>query len=309
MMRQKLLLGRTQASVRALAQDGATSAIIRNIPSRMKRLRLLAAITCIVFVFLACSSPQVVQLSKAPADQLGLRVNFTNALVPSRQVIIDVTVLDKSSNHVDLNDHQHLTVNGHDQDRRGPPGINLSSGSYRFTVPRPPDGGSYTISYTDEQGQQTSVAVPAPQRAFAITSPAINARLPIPQASASAPASFTVQYTIPFDDAALPTIVNQLPQRFDADIRGRCKTGGPDGTPVSSPYCMLLLGSPLQSIAGSITIQDQEGSQPKYRFDNLAPGPGFVEMLAQVSLLLQTTGFGSVSVDFSDGASIPVTWV
>jgi hypothetical protein len=308
MLRRRTHSGYTQVP------DPAQEAASTNRHARMTRLRLVAGTICTVGVLLACSSPQVVQLSKAPADQLGLRVNFTGALIPSTLVIIDVNVFesDRPSNYVDLNDNQHLTVNGQDQDRRGPPGIKLSSGSYQFTVPRPPDGGSYTISYTDKQGQQTSVVVPAPLRAFAITSPAANARLPIPQSSASTPASFTVQYTVPFDDVALPAIVNTFPQQYDADIRGGCKTRGPDGTPASSPYCMMLLGrsgSSQQSIADSITIQDQADSQPKYRFYNLAPGPGYIGMTARVTLLLQRTDFGSVSVDFSDGTTIPVIWV
>jgi len=311
-MRQKPLPDHAQTP--NLTREGAASATTKNTHPQLKRLRFLAAITCTVVVFLACSSPQVVQLPKVTADQLGLRVNFTRALIPSAQVVINVTLFEKDrpSNYINLNDNQHLTVNGHDQDRRDSPLIHLSSGSYQFTIPRPPDGGSYTISYTDEHGQQTSVVAPAPQRAFAITLPAANARLPIPQPSASAPASFIVQYTVPFDDAALPATDNRLPQRFDADIRGRCKTGGPDGTPASSPYCIMLFSdieSPQQSIAGSIKIQEQAYNQPKYVFNNLAPGPGYIEMNARLTLQLQTTDFGSVFVDFTDGTSIPVTWI
>jgi hypothetical protein len=67
--------------------------------------------------------------------------------------------------------------------------------------------------------------------------------------------------------------------------------------------------SPQQSIAGSIKIQEQAYNQPKYVFNNLAPGPGYIEMNARLTLQLQTTDFGSVFVDFTDGTSIPVTWI
>ena len=85
----------------------------------------------------------------------------------AEQAIVDVTLVTAHNAQLILADNQHLTVNGQAADfsptRLG--------GAYRFTVPRSPNGGEYTIVYTDERGQQTRVDVPTPQRDLTLTSP------------------------------------------------------------------------------------------------------------------------------------------
>ena len=156
---------------------------------RRSRLRLIAAVLCVVIALLACSGPQVTHLSTAPAEQLRLEARFEHLLTPAAQVIVDVTLSTAQNAQLILADNQHLTVNGQAADFSP---IRLG-GAYRFTVPRSPNGGEYTIVYTDERGQQTSVVVPAPQRDLTLTAPVAHTQIPIPAPGEQ----LTLRYTAP----------------------------------------------------------------------------------------------------------------
>src|SRR5690348_7041920 len=80
------------------------------------RLRLVVAALCVVAVLFACSTPTTVRLSTAPAEKLGLSLNFTHLLTPSAQVIVDAVLRSSSGNPVELTGKQHLTVNDRNED-------------------------------------------------------------------------------------------------------------------------------------------------------------------------------------------------
>jgi hypothetical protein len=117
---------------------------------RRSRLRLIAAVLCVMIAFLACGWPQLTHLSTTPAERLHLEARFEHLLTSASQVIVDVTLETAQNAQLILADNQHLTINGQ--------AANISpvrlGGAYRFTVPRSPSGGEYTIVYTDERGQQ-----------------------------------------------------------------------------------------------------------------------------------------------------------
>src|SRR4051812_11388857 len=106
------------------------------------RLRPVVAAICAVAVFFACGTPSAIRLSTAPAEKLGLTLNFTHLLTPSAHVIVDAVLRSASENPVELSGKQHLTVNGRNEDA-SPLGV-LGHSAYRFTVQREPAGGEYT---------------------------------------------------------------------------------------------------------------------------------------------------------------------
>ncbi|HEV2236578.1 MAG TPA: hypothetical protein VGR57_07940 [Ktedonobacterales bacterium] len=261
------------------------------------RLRLIAAVTTLVAALFACGAPPTIRLSTAPAAQLYLDVRLQGALIPSANVVVVVAVHDAQHATVEFTNHQRLTVNGKDRD----PSL-LGGNSY--TIPRPPAGGSYTIAYTDENGHQTSVIVPAPARTLAITSPAAHAQIPIPQVGAQ----LDVQYAVPYP---APSALAQAPFRtqVDAGVEGRCKVGRPDGIATSALSC-INVGSAQVDASGDAVISDT-GVAPGmgFGFDNLAAGPGELYVQMSVAGTLPQSGFGSVLLTLDDVASLPITWV
>jgi hypothetical protein len=191
--------------------------------TRRTRLRLIAAVFCAVIALLACSGPQVTHLSTAPAEQLRLRLSFTHLLTSAAQVIDDVTVSTAQNAQLILTDNQRLTVNGQAADP--PPLIHLG-GAYRFTVPRPPSSGQYTIVYTDERGQQTRVVVPAPQRDLTAISPVAHMQLPIPASGAR----LTLRYTAPDLFASTSPLAHPPYTEMYAALRAIAKQRAPTGS-------------------------------------------------------------------------------
>ncbi|HEY7093696.1 MAG TPA: hypothetical protein VH393_10975 [Ktedonobacterales bacterium] len=267
---------------------------------RHSYLRLIVAAFCAVVALLACSSPQVTHLSTAPAEQLSLRLSFTNLLTPAAEVIVDVVVSSDPNTRVALADNQRLTVNGRAPD--SPPLIRLGA-SYRFTVPRSSTGGEYTFVYTDERGQQTSVVVPTPQHDLTITSPAAHAQVPIPTPGAP----LALRYTAPelFPATARPP--NSPYTRIEAGAEGHCQAARPDGISASAPSC-INFGSTQSDESGAAVISDT-GALPEYGFINLAPGAGELYVRVDVYGYLPPAGFVSVLLSVTDIASIPITWV
>lgn len=275
--------------------------------SRLKRVGAVMVAVCTVAVFLACGAPSIVHLANAPADKLSLSLTFTNALIPSARVSIEVRLSDTSGNQVVLAKDQTLRINGVALDTSHPPKL---YDAYTMTVPRAPLGGNYTVVYTDERGQQTTVVIPAAQHDLAITSPAANARVPIPQSTAISRASLTVRYSAAFDEATLPVPISKNGYRppYEATAYGSCKTAGNSGTPASDPRCVIVANY-QQDDSGSITITDKVDYAPKFRFDNLTPGSGIISVDAHMALVMPPGGFYTLGVTFVDETSIPITWV
>ncbi|HEX8033765.1 MAG TPA: hypothetical protein VF510_07955 [Ktedonobacterales bacterium] len=265
------------------------------------RLRPIAAALCAVVVLSACSRPAVVHLSTAPAEKLRLGLVFTQALAPSAQVIVDVTLSTAPGNQIQLADNQHLTVNGQTVDASS--SVPLDCCGYRFTVPRPPAGGKYTAVYTDERGQQTTVVVPAPQRDLTITSPTAHAQIAIPNPGGQV----AVQYTVP---SLFPSIspLSRFPStQIHAGAEGHCRVATSPGIVASAPSC-INVGSAQPDETGSAVISDTH-ALPGDGFGNLAPGPGDLYVGVNVHGNLPPAGFASVLISFTDTVYIPITWV
>ena len=273
----------------------------------INRVGTILAVGCAIAAFLACSEPPtVVQKSSAPANQLAVGLAFSNALISSDKVTIKITIFDASDANktIQLTTSQHLTINGVALDTAKPP--KLFEG-YTLTVPRAPLGDSYTVVYSDEGGKQTTVVIPAAQRDLAITAPAANARVPIPQSTANDAPSLAVRFTPPFD-ADVPISKQDYRPPYDADVFGACKSTTYQGTPASYPRCALVGGTTLDGTDG-VVVRENANDPPAFRFNNIAPGPGVVSVDAHVSLLIPPGGFGALTVTFTDATSIPITWV
>lgn len=267
---------------------------------RRSRFSYAVAALAAVFVLFACTTPQSVKLSTARAAQLGLVLTFTHALVSSPTAIVDVTIGPNANTRLQLTGKQHLSVNGRDEDPSFP--VSLACCVYRFTVPRPPAGGQYTIIYTDERGQQTTAVVPAPQPDLSITEPSAYTRIPIPKPGSP----LDVHYTVPTFSSLVSSPAGPFMQ-IDAGAQGNCKHRTSDET-TASGICYSNIDSGQPNVTGSAVISDA-GSPPEHGFDNTAPGPGELYVLASVAGNLPDTGFAYAHFQMSDLVSIPITWV
>lgn len=267
--------------------------------ARRLRLRLIAAVICAMIALLACSSPQVTSLSTAPAGQLRLMLSFTHLLTPAAQVIVDVTMSDAHNARLILSGNQHLTVNGQEADFS----LIRLGGAYRFTVPRQPDGGEYTIVYTDERGQQTSVVVPAPQRNLTLTAPAAHSQIPIPASGER----LMLRYMAPGLFPPTAQLAHSPNTEMSAGAEGPCRVARPDGISATALSC-INVSSAQADESGSAMISDTEGL-PEYGFGNLAPGAGELYVREDVYGELPSTGFISVLLSVTEVVSIPITWI
>jgi hypothetical protein len=266
---------------------------------RRSRLRLIAAVLCMVIAFLACSGPQLTHLSTAPAERLRLEARFEHLLTSASQVIVDVTLETAQNAQLILADNQRVTVNGQAAD----PALIHLGGAYRFTVPRSPSGGEYTIVYTDERGQQTSVVVPAPQRDLTLTAPAAHARLPIPAPGEQ----LTLRYAAPELFPSTSPLAHPSQTEIYAGAEGPCRAARSDGISASALSCIHIASTQPEE-SGSAVISDTDGL-PEYGFGNLAPGAGELYVRIDVNGELPSAGFASVWLRDTDVASIPITWV
>lgn len=277
---------------------------------RPVRLPLVVAALCAVVVLSACGLAQPLNTTTAPAQQLRLELDFLHALSPSTQVIVDIDVLTDDGGHwnpVSLTNHQYLTVNGQHADADSPPQF-----TDQFTVPRPQAGGEYRIVYTDGDGRQTTVVVPAPQQALTITAPAADTLLSIPQPGAS----LTLRYTAPFPLTS--PLAHRPFAHISGNAAGNCRVaaqtqrGTPAATPTeavpSEPFCISIYGH-ASDMTGTAFVGDT-GLVPAAGFGNLAPGPGQLALYMEVyGDMPTTTGFAGVRIHFLDSASIRITWV
>jgi hypothetical protein len=228
---------------------------------RHSRLRLIAAVLCVMIAFLACSGPQVTHLSTAPAEQLRLEARFEHLLTPAEQAVVDVTLETAQNARLILADNQHLTING----QAATLAPTYLGGAYRFTVPRSPSGGEYTIVYTDERGQQTSVVVPAPQRDLTLTAPAAHTRLPIPAPGEQV----TLRYTAPRLFTSTSPLTHLPQTEIYAGAEGPCRAARSDGISASAPSC-IHVSSTQPDESGSAVISDAD-VLPESGFSDISP--------------------------------------
>ena len=143
----------------------------------------LLAVLLAVPLMLACGV-RFTTLSHVAARDLTLQVSVFGKDVSDPTVIVQVRYLVAGYAGVPYISSAHtLTCNGVP--------IPLTTRINAATVPRQPPGGAYTLVYTDDQHQRTTLTVPVPRGAFAITAPAEGAHIKIPQPPAASGAGFT----------------------------------------------------------------------------------------------------------------------
>jgi hypothetical protein len=209
-------------------------------------------------------------------------------------VHVIVVVTAGGANFVRFTNHQHLTVNGLEVPHK-------DSGSSRepprrdVTLPRQPPGGAYTFVYTDEQGRQTAAVVPAPPVDFTITEPAAGAQVQIPRLTSQ---TLTVHYTVPFPPASLPAAPATSQDRVVAQANGNCKEHRRESS-------CLLIGGGADPVTGAVAL-GKFAAPYGYGFENLAPGPGSIQLVMTVSWYLPTAEFFSFRAIFQDTAAVPI---
>jgi hypothetical protein len=170
-------------------------------------------------------------------------------------------------------------------------------------VPRQPSGGKYSIVYTDERGQQTSLVVPAPQRDLTLTAPAARTQLPIPAPGEK----LTLSYRAPELFPSTSQLAHRPFTEINAGAGGPCQAARPDGISATALSC-IHVSSTQPDESGSAVISDTDGL-PEYGFGNLAPGAGKLYVRVDVYGELPSTGFVSALLSATDGASIPIIWI
>lgn len=72
-------------------------------------------------------------------------------------------------------------------------------------------------------------------------------------------------------------------------------------------YCLFIRGRE-ESVTGTVVLMDTYVPYG-YGFENLALGPGSIQLSMQVSWYLPATEFLSFRAVFFDTTTIPITWV
>jgi hypothetical protein len=283
------------------------------------RLCCLLVVACAIPFVLACT--QVTTLDKAPASALRIYVRFQGALVAGSLTTVDVNVSDDKGSQVAFTGGQRIAVDGvtipeQDSGNQHAPPVRSA------TVGREAPGGSYTLSYTDEHGHETIVAIPGPRENFALLDPAPGAHVPLPtpvgagKGMPTPPATpppyqprppeladrpLTIRYGLPFLPDALPPGTGNFPSRYQVrgDASGPCASKWPQYNGVRFD------ASPPN---GSFAIDDASFIYGA-GFETLAPGPGTLWLAADATWYVPDSGFAQLNVEYFDTVIELITWV
>lgn len=289
---------------------------------------ILVALT-IVLVLSACV--RVTSLAMAPASDFPVVVTFEGGLAAASQVHFMVDVFLDGATIIRFTDRQHLRVNGVEAPQREP-GLQQQLLSREVTIQRQPPAGAYRFVYIDEQGHQTTAVVPAPQVDLAITEPAAGAHpktgtgtpaptpTPYPGAQRQTGQTLTVGYTVPFPPASVPVDGSHSSHYgVSAQATGSCKepsqTFCGSCTAPDQPSCLAIYGGTNLLVVGGANLAHaavdltDAFAHPGSGFENLAPGPGAIQLDMEVRGWLPASGFHFFGVAFLDTISSPVTWI
>lgn len=261
------------------------------------------ALVGLVFVpvILACSTTHsTVSLASAPATSLAVSVGFKNGLLPRANVEVGLYIQNAKLDTVKLTGGQTFSIDG----VKIPP-------SGHVTIPSQPSGAGsfYTLTYTDEHGQQTVVHIPAPQTDFAVTYPEEYGNEPLPRPLHSAndqpvptpspgqprppeldDSPLIVNYTLPYPINSLPQdpVAGALGQRnmytVGAQVSPQCSPAWPKCAP---QYPGEMIQNPVTA-DDSIQLSDSD----------IGWGNGFEQY---------TTGYCQVVASMYVGWSMPAT--
>jgi hypothetical protein len=278
-----------------------------------------------------------------PASELRLMIQITGQYSDRPSVGVLVRMFEGTNpNEVALPPGARLTCNGSDMTPRSPV-LQLVG----FSCPHQPPGGSYQITYTDEHGVPSTVAVPVPLGTFAILSPLAGATVPIPtndqlrvrysipvpptngsvaidSVAASCMTSLTpcdtVYATIQHDATPTPGMgaassVASCVQRGSMVttmlIETEATTPVPGSTP--TPGATLTPGPtppPPTARRGSATVtQSGNGGTILLMGDytRFEPGPGTVELSVEARVTPDHGGFADVTFE-KETLHAPITW-
>ncbi len=286
--------------------------------------RLILTLFAVLAVILACGATTPITIKKAPASELQLAILLDNALVAGdAPVQITVRVFDLSrGGDVALSGGQRLTCGGVDD-----PGDEASGKPWnlaKFLVPRQPPGGAYTCVYTDESGLQTTATIPVPLAPLAFTSPTAGAHVPIsapfePQ-SVATPADarclinqvrqlVVVHYTFPVPPGYTPPLPDQPVSPRFADQEPYATVTAQAGIGSFSPppaQCYEPSGSGLA--ATGTYVLSFVNTPSGVGFQQIVPGPGYIELSLAMQWLPPAGGFQAILVDTQDSVAIPIVW-
>jgi hypothetical protein len=241
--------------------------------------RVLAAVSALSLAGFACkSTPSVVHPAHLPAKTLIASITLTHAGSAASDyptTHVSVAFTQDAYTWVELSGSQRVSCDG-------VPLRQDVSLAYLGDVPHVAPGGTYDVTYTDEQGVATTIHVPVPTGTLAITDPKPNATLPQPHQS------FSIRYT-----------AVRVP-------------GGDDVLFVFRAYG--IAGG--QDLIESADNSGRQGYVPGViTFTFSAPGgytvpagPGQLRIEESETLTLPPVGFKEVRVAIGDEATIPVTW-
>lgn len=297
------------------------------------RRGLWAALVAIP-IMLACGATPV-SIAKSPASAMTLNVYISDHDATSSNVQVRVDIMVAGYAGLVMLTSTHTLVCD---------GVKLNLTPYTTAlVPRQPPGGAYMFVYTDEQRRPTTLVVPVPLRAFAITSPAEGAAVKLPRQPAQglSPTLIGSGFTTGGADSAsldalegtpvpspkstppetptppgwlrYPSQVSQPPvlirytmPAIPADAIATFQATAYSGQYVATSVSTSVGGPPLPA-TGTYALTDVDLT-PGFGFERFSPGAG--QLLGQLTMNwpLVAGGFHAAHVTFDESATVDVTW-
>jgi len=269
---------------------------------------MVGMVALAALLFLACGQIQPPPvLEHAPASALIMAIQLEDGPRPyGSQYVINtktiVTVNFSSDGHaVALSNQQKLWCNG-------VPFPYSNTGELTALVDPPPAGGSYSFTYTDEQGHRTTFSVsaiapvtfisPAPGARVAIPRPVSSVPTPAPQTIPPGSRTPNLDHVPLIIRYALPT----LPPAAAATMTMWAQCSASD----QLTGCGDLIGPRNDPATGRYTISDAPFAYG-YGFETFVPGNGHIQATLRV-IWYPATAFGSVKITYTKDTEAPITW-
>lgn len=237
--------------------------------NRPVALLALAAVVC-----MGLASCTVITKPQAPG---AMNVNDEIQYFKDGQTHISVGFTDAKLNPIEFVSGETVACNG--------VFLRYSVGHYIGDVPKQPDTGTYTLTYTPAQSAQSSSATPTTEPVagpISIAVKVVPAPVVVTQPTSGAPVAIpsSAPLTIQYQPA---TLANTSVSAFAADGRGHWTFTLP------------------QAESGAIAM-------PADNFANFAGGPGTLTITRETVSYPSDTGFRAVEAHFKNITQVPVTW-